>query len=61
MTFDPNNPPTITPTYATTNAVRLALDFNLAASDVVDSATNPATVTVKPFMTIAHAARPTPS
>ena len=33
--FDPANQPTITPTYASTSAVRLALDFDLAASGSV--------------------------
>ncbi len=33
--FDPANQPNITPTYASTSAVRLALDFDLAASGSV--------------------------
>jgi hypothetical protein len=47
--LDPSNPLTIAPTYGTTAAQRLALDFNLSASNSVNLATNPATVTVKPY------------
>jgi hypothetical protein len=49
--FDPANPLVITPTYASTSAQRLAIDFNLAASGRVDLATSPATVLVRPFLT----------
>jgi hypothetical protein len=50
--FDPANPLIILPTYASSSAVRLAIDFNLAASTTsVNLATNPVTVTVNPFMT----------
>jgi hypothetical protein len=51
VTFDPANPLVITPTYASTSAVRLAVDFNLAASGRVDLSTNPATVFVRPYVT----------
>ena len=50
--FDPANLPTITPTYASTSAVLLSIDFNLAAAGVVDTATSPATYYVKPYVTI---------
>jgi hypothetical protein len=50
--FDPNNLPTITPTYASTSAVLLSVDFDLAASGFVDTATSPATYVVRPFATI---------
>lgn len=50
--FDPSNLPTITPTYASTSAVLLSVDFNLAASGVVDLTTSPATYHVRPFATI---------
>jgi hypothetical protein len=44
---------TVPATYATTSAQRLAIDFNLAASTVsVNTATTPATVTVKPYLTV---------
>jgi hypothetical protein len=53
ITLDPHNQFTITPTLSSSSAERLAIDFDLAASNVVNLATNPATVTVKPFMTVA--------
>ncbi|HXA36832.1 MAG TPA: DUF4382 domain-containing protein [Steroidobacteraceae bacterium] len=56
ITFDTAHPFVITPTYASTSAMRLALDFDLAASNVVNLATSPPTVTVKPFMTAAISA-----
>jgi hypothetical protein len=56
VNFDPKNLLVILPTYATTFATRLAIDFNLPASNVVNLATSPPTVTVKPFMTIATSA-----
>ena len=49
--FDPNNPLVLTSSYATSNAERLALNFDLPASNQVNTATSPATVTVDPFMT----------
>ena len=52
VVFDPANPLVILPTYASTSAMRLAIDFNLAASNSVSFATSPATVTVKPFVTM---------
>ncbi len=51
VNFDPANPLVITPTFASTSAQRLAIDFNLAASGRVDLTTNPATVLVRPFLT----------
>lgn len=56
VTLDADHPLVVTPTYATTNAQRLAIDFSLAASNVVNMATSPPTVTVKPFMTVATSA-----
>ena len=49
--FDPATPLNITSTYASTSALRLAIDFNLAASGTVDLSTNPATVYVRPYIT----------
>ncbi len=49
--FDPANQPTITPTYASTSAVRLALDFDLAASGSVYSAGPTPVVFVRPIVT----------
>jgi hypothetical protein len=53
VSFDPNNQLTLLPTFATSNALRLAFNFDLAASDKVDLTTNPPTVIVKPFMAVA--------
>jgi uncharacterized protein DUF4382 len=51
--FDPANQPTITPTFASTSAVLLNLDFDLAASGkVVINSDGTATVQVAPFVTI---------
>ncbi len=51
--FDPANPPVVAPTYATTAAIRMAVDMNLAASTRrVNLATSPATVVVQPYMTV---------
>jgi hypothetical protein len=55
VTFDKGNPLVIQPTFASSSAVRLAIDFDLTASNVVNMATSPPTVTVKPFMTAAIA------
>lgn len=56
VTLDPANPLVIQPTYASSSAVRLAVNFDLAASNVVNMATSPPTVTVKPYMTMATSA-----
>jgi hypothetical protein len=56
VTLDSTNPLVIQPTYASSSALRLAIDFNLAASTVVNLATSPPTVTVMPFMTAATSA-----
>jgi hypothetical protein len=55
--LDPAGPLTVPTTYATTSAQRLAIDFNVAASTVsINTATTPATVTVKPYLTVGVAA-----
>jgi hypothetical protein len=59
VTFDPNHPLVITPTLSSSSAQRLAIDFDLAASNVVNLATTPATVTVLPLMTAATSASDT--
>jgi len=56
ITFDPGYRPIIQPTFASSSAIRLALNFDLAASNVVNMATSPPTVTIKPFMTVATSA-----
>ncbi len=53
VNLDPSNPLVITPTYASTSALRLSIDFNLAASNYVNYSTSPATVVVRPFLTVA--------
>jgi len=55
--LDPAGQLIVPATYATTSAQRLAIDFNLAASTAsVNMTTNPATVTVKPYLTVGVAA-----
>jgi hypothetical protein len=51
VTFDPNNQPVITRGAST----RLAVDFNLAASNSINPATTPPTVTVRPFVVMTPA------
>jgi hypothetical protein len=55
ITFDPAHPLVIVPTLSSSSAMRLAVDFNLAASNVVNLATSPATVTVRPILKVAVA------
>jgi hypothetical protein len=52
VNFDPLHPMVITGTFASTSAERLAIDFDLAASNYIDRSTNPATVTVRPFLSV---------
>jgi hypothetical protein len=56
VTLDPVNHLVVIPTYATTDAQRLAIDFNVPASNVVNMTTSPPTVTIKPFLTVATSA-----
>ena len=56
VTFDPANQPVIQPTLQSASAIRLAIDLNLAASNVTNMTTSPPTVTIKPFMTVATSA-----
>jgi hypothetical protein len=56
LVLDPHNQLTFQPTFASTNALRLAFDYDLAASSQVDLTTNPPTVTVNPYMTVATSA-----
>jgi hypothetical protein len=50
--FDPYNLPEVQPTFASTSAVLLNVDFDLAASGTVDTTTSPPTVHVRPFMSM---------
>ena len=59
ITFDKNHPLVITPTLSSSSAERVAIAFDLAVSNVVNLATNPATVTVLPLMTAATSASDT--
>jgi hypothetical protein len=59
VTFDPKHPLIITPTLSSSSAQRLAIDFDLAVSNVVNLATTPATVTVLPLLTAATSASDT--
>jgi hypothetical protein len=52
VNLDPANPLVITPTFASTSAVPLAIDFNLPASNYVDLSSATPVVSVRPFMTI---------
>jgi hypothetical protein len=56
VSFDSSNALTLLPTFATSNALRVALAMDLAASNKVDLTTSPPTVTVKPFMSISTTA-----
>jgi len=57
VVFDPNNPLVVTNSFATTNAQRLSLDFDLAASNTVDFTTTPyPTVNANPYLRFANAA-----
>jgi len=50
--FDALHQPTITPTFASTSALKLAIDLDLAASGRVDATTSgPPVVYVRPFLT----------
>jgi hypothetical protein len=50
--LDPAHQPVIVESFGTYNAIRLAIDFNLADSNVIDTSTNPITVTADPFLTV---------
>jgi len=57
ITLDPSHPLVIVPTYASTDAQRLAINFDLAASNSVTvTAAGAPIVFVRPFMTIATSA-----
>ncbi len=51
VNFDPAHQPTITSTYASTSALRLAIDLNVAASSVVDATSTTPVVRVRPYLT----------
>jgi hypothetical protein len=53
VNLDPINQIFSIPTFATTAGIRIALDFDLAASNTVNLASSPPTVTVSPYFTAA--------
>jgi hypothetical protein len=55
VNFDPDNPFTLIATQFTSNALRLAFNYEMAASNSVNMATSPPTVTVAPYMTVSIA------
>ena len=54
VAFDPASQPTITPTFASTSAALLALDFDLPASGYIDTSTAVPVVYVRPYVSIGH-------
>ena len=54
VNFDPAHQPTITATYASTSAVPLAIDLNVAASSIVDATSSPPVVRVRPYLTAGY-------
>jgi len=56
VNFDPDNPLTLTATEFTSNALRLAFNYEMAASNSVNLSTSPPTVTVAPYFTVSTAA-----
>jgi hypothetical protein len=63
INLDPANQPVLLPTYATTDAIRLAVDFDMTLSNqvTINTAVSPATATVvvAPYATIATSAQDT--
>jgi hypothetical protein len=56
VNFDTANQLILQPTLDTSNALRLAINYDITASNKVDLTTSPPKLTVKPFMTVATAA-----
>jgi hypothetical protein len=56
VNFDTANQLILQPTFATSNALRLAVNYDMFASNNVDLTASPPKLTVKPFMTVATAA-----
>jgi hypothetical protein len=56
VNFDTANQLTLLPTFATSNALRLAVNYDMFASNNVDLTASPPKLTVKPFMTVSTAA-----
>ena len=56
VTFDSSNLLVLQPTFATSNALRLAINYDIAASNKVDLTASPPKLTVKPFLSVATTA-----
>lgn len=56
VTLDPKNPLIIVPSLSSSSAQRLAINLDLAASNVVDLSTSPPKVTIQPFLTVSAGA-----
>ena len=56
VNFDTANQLTLQPTFATSDALRLAINYDITASNKVDLTTSPPTLTVKPFFSVSTAA-----
>jgi hypothetical protein len=56
VNLDPQGGLVLQPTFATSNALRLAFNYDMTASNSVDMTTSPPTLTVKPFMSVATTA-----
>jgi hypothetical protein len=56
VTFDSANELILQPTFATSDALRLAINYDISASNSVDLTTSPPKLTVKPFLSVSTAA-----
>jgi hypothetical protein len=56
VTLDKSNLLVLQPTFATSNALRLAINYDMSASNKVNLTTSPPTLTVKPFLSAATTA-----
>ncbi|HEX3395969.1 MAG TPA: hypothetical protein VHS76_04650 [Steroidobacteraceae bacterium] len=56
VTLDANNLLILQPTVDTSNALRLAINYDMSASNKINLTTSPPTLTVKPFMSVATTA-----
>jgi hypothetical protein len=56
VNLDPQSGLVLQPTFATSNALRLAFNYDMTASNSVDMTTSPPTLTVKPYMSAATTA-----
>jgi hypothetical protein len=56
VNLDPQAGLVLLPTFATSNALRLAFNFDMTASNSLDMTTSPPTLTVEPYMSVATTA-----